>query len=154
MTEREHGHRGIEHPDVVTVLTWGGDLVSLSGPVRVSLSRPCAIDSTGVTLSRWPWRSILTPHERIDRFDVMVSGDEIEPVRPWAADAEWYLERLVLRTRDGKALSVWGPVSDFLSRWHGPSISGRATHLNNQLARWRASCASPMPRDAPGRPAT
>jgi hypothetical protein len=154
VTERDDSRQGTAGPDSVTVLTGGGEAVWLSGPVRVSLSRPCVIDARGVTLYRWPWRSILILHERVDRFDVVAFGTGSGPVRNYSDDAVWYLERLVLRRRDGEPLSVCGPVRDFGSRWRGPSIHGRATHLNNHLARWRAGGAREMPRDAEGEAAT
>jgi hypothetical protein len=50
--------------DMVAVLTRGG-VVWSQGPPRVTHSRPCAIGSTGVTLHRWPLRSIFIPLERV-----------------------------------------------------------------------------------------
>jgi hypothetical protein len=136
MTKPDDDRQGIDSPDSVTVLTRSGNVVRLPGPVRVSLLRPCVIDSKGVALYRWPWRSKLIPHESVDRFDVAVFGGDPTPVRLHDAGAELRFKRLALRTRDGRVLSVWGPVSDFLSRGgHGPPIDGRATHLNNQLPR-------------------
>lgn len=56
--------------DIVAVPTRRGDVVWSRGPRRVTLSTPCAIDPTGVTLYRWPMRSVFIPLERLDRFDV------------------------------------------------------------------------------------
>jgi hypothetical protein len=115
--------------DIMAVLTRRGAVVWSRGRRRVTLSRPCAIDPTGVTLYRWPMRSVFIPLERVDRFDVVldqtqVSGDESE--------------RLVLLTRDGKTISV--QTTQWLSGGHGLPLRSSARQLNNHiLPTWRAA---------------
>jgi len=115
--------------DIVAVLTRRGAVVWSRRPRRVTLSRPCAIDPTGVTLYRWPMRSVFIPLERVDRFDVMLEqaempGDEFE--------------RLVVLTRDGKTIPV--QKTQWLSGWHGLPLRASARLLNNHiLPTWRAA---------------
>ena len=71
MVRDENAQRG-KPEDMVAVLTARRGVVRTSGPPRVTSLRPCAIDSRGVTLYRWPMRSIFIPLERVDRFDVVL----------------------------------------------------------------------------------
>jgi hypothetical protein len=65
--------------DRVAVLTRRGGVVWSLGPRRVTLLTPCTIDPTGVTLYRWPLRSVFIPLERVDRFDVVWERTESDP---------------------------------------------------------------------------
>jgi hypothetical protein len=117
-------HRG-EPEEMVAVLTRQGGVVWVPGPCRVTLFRPCAITPTGVTLYRWPMRSIFIPLERVDRFDVELraSRNEVES------------ERLVLVTRDGRKLPVQGQFVNSWGESHGVSPGSRAQQLNNHIFR-------------------
>jgi hypothetical protein len=115
--------------DIMAVLTRRGGVVWSRRPRRVTPSRPCVIDPTGVTLYRWPVRSVFVPLERVDRFDVALAqgempGDEVE--------------RLVLLTRDGTAIPV--QTIQWLRGWHGLPLRASAQLLNNHLVpTWRAA---------------
>ena len=116
--------------DVMAVLTRRGDVVWSRRPRRVTVSRPCAIDPTGVRLYRWPMRSVFIPLERVDRFDVRAleqaetPGDEFE--------------RLVLLTRGGKTIPV--QTTQWLRRGRGLPLRASARLLNNHiLPTWRAA---------------
>lgn len=114
--------------DIMAVLT-RRDVVWSRRPRRVSLSRPCAIDPTGVTLYRWPLRSVFIPLERVDRFDVALSQGEMP------GDES---ELLVLLTRDGKTIPV--QTAQWLHGWHGLPLRESARLLNNHLLpTWRAA---------------
>lgn len=116
--------------DIVAVLTRRGDVVWSRGPRWVTLSRPCAIDPTGVTLCRWPMRSVFIPLERADRFDVVVLKQAEMPGHE--------VERLVLLTRDRKTIPV--QTTQWLSGWHGLPLGASARLLNNHiLPTWRAA---------------
>jgi catechol 2,3-dioxygenase-like lactoylglutathione lyase family enzyme len=120
-------HRG-EPEDMVAVLTVKGRVARVPGPGRVSLFRPCAIAPTGVTLYRWPMRSIFIPLERVDRFGVelRVSPDPGDPG----------VEHLVLMTRDGKKLPVQGQiVINWRHESYGRPPRSRAQQLNNHICR-------------------
>jgi hypothetical protein len=118
--------------DRVAVLTRRGGVVWSLGPRRVTLSRPCAIDRTGVTLYRWPMRSVFIPLERVDRFDVVWKQTESDP--------EGKVERLVLLTRDGKMIPVQAVAIQWLSGRHGLSLRTHAQQLNNHLLpTWRTA---------------
>jgi hypothetical protein len=118
--------------ETVAVLTFGRPRL-IAGPVHVSLKTPCAIDSTGVTLYRWPWRSIHVPLERVDRFDVVVVQESPFPQDHRDYDA---IERLALRTRDGKPLLV---VPTIVNPRRAPPPGPRAQQLNNHIVRVRRS---------------
>jgi hypothetical protein len=120
--------------DMVAVLTERGTVVWSRGPRRVTGSRPCAIDPTGVTLHRWPMRSVFIPLERVDRFDVVLEqaampGDEIE--------------HLVLLTRDGKTIPVRSKAPEGAEGWSGSDelpLRASARELNNHIMpSWRAA---------------
>ncbi len=112
---------------MVAVLTMKGRVVLVRGPGRVSFFRPCAIAATGVTLYRWPMRSIFIPLERVDRFDVELreageSGDKFE--------------RLVLLTSDGEKLPVQGQIAfSWRDEPYGLPPRSRAQKLNNHIFR-------------------
>jgi hypothetical protein len=111
--------------DRVAVLTRRGGVVWSPGPVRVTVSRPCAIDPTGVTLYRWPMRSVFIPLERVDRFDVVWQWTE--------SDGEGKIERLILLTRDGKRIPVQAVAIKWLSGRHGLPLRTHAQQLNNHI---------------------
>jgi hypothetical protein len=114
----------------VAVLTRRGGVVWSPAPRRVTLSRPCVIDATGVRLYRWPMRSVFVPLERVDRFDVVLEPTESDP--------EGTVERLVLVTRDGKMIRVQAVAIRWLSGWHRLPLQTHAQHLNNHiLPTWR-----------------
>jgi hypothetical protein len=118
--------------DRVAVLTRRGGVVWSLGRRRVTLSRPCAIDRTGVTLYRWPMRSVFVPLERVDRFDVVWEQSE--------SDGEGSVERLMLLTRDRKMVPVQAVASQWLSGRHGLPLRARAQQLNNHiLPTWRTA---------------
>lgn len=81
----------------------------------MTLSTPCAVDRTGVTLYRWPMRSVFVPLERVDRFDVLLSQTRSDP--------GGHVERLVLLTRDGKTMPVQAVAIERLSGWHRLSLA-------------------------------
>ncbi len=113
--------------DIMAVLTRRGAVVWSRRPRRVTLSRPCAIDPTGVRLYRWPMRSVFIPLERVDRFDVVLEQAETPGNES---------ERLVLLTRDGKTI----PVQKWLGAWHGLPRRASARLLNNHiLPTWRGA---------------
>jgi hypothetical protein len=125
MVRDNTSHRGGPE-DMVAVLTMKGRVVLVPGPCRVTFFRPCAIAPTGVTLYRWPMRSILIPLERVDRFDVELreSQDGVE------------FERLVLVTRDGEKLPVQGQVRlSWRDEPYGLPVGSRAQQLNNHIFR-------------------
>ena len=120
-------HQG-EPEDMVAVLTMKGRVVLVPGPCRVSFFRPCAIAPTGVTLYRWPMRSIFIPLERVDRFDVEIRESR-DPGDPG-------VERLVLMTRDGKKLPIQGQiVINWRDELYGLPPRSRAQQLNNHIFR-------------------
>jgi hypothetical protein len=94
---------------------------------RVTFFRPFTIDPTGVTLYRWPMRSVFIPLERVDRFDVVLGQAEAPGNES---------QRLVLLTRDGKMIFVQTTVIQWL-RWRGLSPGARAQELNNLIAEKR-----------------
>jgi hypothetical protein len=94
---------------------------------RVTFFRPFAIDPIGVTLYRWPMRSVFIPLERVDRFDVVLEQAEAPGNES---------QRLVLVTRDGKMIFVQTTVIQWL-RWRGLSPGARAQQLNNLIAEKR-----------------
>jgi hypothetical protein len=99
----------------------------VDGPIRATFRTPCVVDATGVTLYRWPRRSVHVPLERVDRFEVVLKdleffGDD------WAGDS---VERLALRTRDGRLLLVSGIVNPR----RAPAPASRAQQLNNHIVR-------------------
>jgi len=96
----------------------------VDGPVRVTFKTPCVVDATGVTLYRWPGRSIHVPLERVDRFEVVLQ--EVGDGQPFDS-----VERLALRTRDGRLLQVSGIVNPR----RAPAPAARAQQLNNHLVR-------------------
>jgi hypothetical protein len=125
MVRDNTSHRGGPE-DMVAVLTMKGRVVLVPGPCRVTFFRPCAIAPTGVTLYRWPMRSIFIPLERVDRFDVELreSQDGVE------------FERLVLVTRDGEKLPVQGQVRlSWRDEPYGLPAGSRAQQLNNHIFR-------------------
>jgi hypothetical protein len=125
MVRDNTSHRGGPE-DMVAVLTMKGRVVLVPGPCRVTFFRPCAIALTGVTLYRWPMRSIFVPLERVDRFDVEVreSQDGVE------------FERLVLMTRDGEKLPVQGQVHlSWRDEPYGLPAGSRARQLNDHIVR-------------------
>jgi hypothetical protein len=117
--------------DIMAVLTERGAVVWSRGPRRVIGSRPRAIDPTGVTLYRWPMRSVFIPLERVDRFDVVLEqaampGDEIE--------------HLVLLTRDGKTIPVRTKAPQEWSESDELPLRASARQLNNHIMpSWRAA---------------
>ena len=118
--------------DRVAVLTRRGGVVWSLRPRRVTLSRPCAIDRTGVTLYRWPMRSVFIPLERVDRFDVVWEQTESDPAGR--------RERLMLVTRDRRMIPVQAVAIQWLSRRHGLPLRTHAQQLNNHiLPRWRTA---------------
>jgi hypothetical protein len=130
--------------DMVAVLTRGG-VVWSQGQPRVTHSRPCAIGPTGVTLHRWPLRSIFIPLERVDRFDVVLAEGPLDWLKSdeWAHGTNDLTERLAVLTRDGQKLLVSGLLSAMLSGWHGLPLRSRAQQLNNHvLPTWRAARSS------------
>ena len=114
--------------EMVAVLTRGGAVRLVAGPRRVSLSTPCIIDPRGVTLYRWPMRSVFIPLERVDRFDVVLREAD-----PGDAGGIAYVELLVLLTRDGEKLLVSPPLAERLIGLRGLSLAARALQLNNHL---------------------
>ena len=94
MVRDDTSHRS-EPEDMVSVLTMRGRVVLVPGPRRVTFFKPCAIGPTGVTLYRWPMRSVFIPLERVDRFDVVIEQTQVPGVE---------FERLVLLTRDGEKI--------------------------------------------------
>lgn len=125
----------------VAVLTRRGGVVWSPVPRRVTMSRPCVIDPSGVRLYRWPMRSVFVPLERVDRFDVVLEQT--------GADGDGTGERLVLVTRDGKIIRVETVAIRWLSGWHRLPLQAHAQHLNNHiLPTWRAGGrAAPTDRD-------
>lgn len=116
--------------DGAAVLTSRRGVVWTFGPRRVTLSRPCAIDPTGVTLYRWPMRSVFVPLARVDRFDVVREQS--------GSDAGGEVERLVLLTRDGKMLPVQAVAIQWWSVRHRLSLQSHAQQLNNHIMpTWR-----------------
>lgn len=95
----------------------------VDGRVRVTFRTPCVVDATGVTLYRWPGRSIHVPLERVDRFEVM-----LQAVGEQAFDS---VERLALRTLDGRLLQV----SEIVNPRRAPAPAARAQQLNNHIVR-------------------
>jgi hypothetical protein len=125
--------------DVVAVLTRRGRVVWSHGPRRVTFSKPCTIDPTGVKLHRWPMRSLFISLERVDRFDVVLEQAEIPGLE---------FERLVLVTSDGKTIPVQAKAIQWLSGLQGVPVRARARELNNHiLPTWRA--ARPSDGEAP-----
>jgi hypothetical protein len=115
---------------MVAVLTMKGRVVLVSGPFRVTFFRPCAIAPAGVTLYRWPMRSIFIPLERVDRFDVELRESR-NPREPGVT-----FERLVLMTRDGRKLPVQGQVRvNWRDELYGLPPGARAQQLNNHIFR-------------------
>lgn len=114
-------------PEAVAVLTFGQPRL-VDGPARVNFKTSCVVDATGVTLYRWPWRSIHIPLEQVDRFDVVLKERVEDSERPQARDP---VERLVLRTRDGKVLRVAGIVNP----WRAGPRQACALQLNNHIVR-------------------
>src|SRR5262245_50206812 len=111
----------------VMALTFGRPHL-VDGPVRVNFKNPCVVDSTGVTLHRWPWRSIQVPLEQVDRFDVVEEERATSSEHPEVA---WDpVERLVLLTRDGETLGV-----SRMSLRRVPPARYVAIQLNNHLVR-------------------
>jgi hypothetical protein len=94
---------------------------------RVTFFRPFAINRTGVTLYRWPMRSVFIQLDRVDRFDVVLEQAEAPGNES---------QRLVLLTRDGKMIFVQSTVIQWL-RWRGLSPGARAQQLNNLIAEKR-----------------
>jgi hypothetical protein len=126
--------------DRVAVLTRHGRVVWSLGPRRVALSRPCAIDRTGVTLHRWPMRSVFVPLEGVDRFDVVREQSESNPAG---------VERLVLLTRDQQMIPVQAAAVQWLSGRRGLRLRALAQQLNNHISpTWRTA----RPADGDHRP--
>lgn len=128
MVSDDGAHRG-GLDDSVAMLTKFGTVVWSQGPARVTTTTPCAIDSTGVTLYRWPRRrTIFIPLERVDGFDVVLRAPAIDLDPGYAT-----VQRLALLTRDGKTLLVSGQRN--VPR--APALHARATQLNNHIKRIR-----------------
>lgn len=125
MVRDDTSHRS-EPEDMVSVLTMRGRVILVPGPRRVTFFRPCAIGPTGVTLYRWPMRSIFIPLERVDRFDVVLEETQDPGVE---------FERLVLVTRDGKKIPVQGQVVQSSGESYGLPPRSRAQQLNNHIFR-------------------
>lgn len=91
----------------------------------MAFSKPCAINSTGFTLYRWPMRSVFIPLERLDRFDVVWEQADS------AGDSRY--ERLVLFTSDGMKIPVQAVAIEWLGKWRGLLLQTRALQLNNHI---------------------
>lgn len=125
MVSDDTSHRS-EPEGMVSMLTMRGRVVLVPGPRRVTPFRPCAIGPTGVTLYRWPMRSIFIPLERVDRFDVVLEQTQDPGVE---------FERLVLLTRDGEKVPVRGQVVQSSGESYGLPPRSRAQQLNNHIFR-------------------
>lgn len=124
------------------VMTWRGQVVRPPGPPRVSRTRPYAIDARGVTLHRWPLRSVFIPRERVDRFEVVL----VENPLVTAGMTRDGVECLALLTRDGEELPASEWLLDLLliRLYRLPPLRARAQQLNNLLLQ-----AWPGPRHPP-----
>ena len=124
--------------DGVAVLTRRRGVVWWRGRRQVSLWRPCAIDRTGVRLSRWPMPSVFVPMQHVDRFDVVRMQGESDP----AGSSEC----LVLLTRDRKTITVRAPAVEWRIWQGGLPPQTLAQQLNNVLPTWRRAAGGEHPR--------
>jgi hypothetical protein len=114
--------------DIMAVLTRRGAVVWSRRRRRVTLARPCTIDPRGVTLYRWPLRSVFVPLERVDRFDVALEQREMPGEER---------ERLVLLTREGTTIPV--QKTQWSNGWRGLPLRSTARLLNNHIMpTWRS----------------
>lgn len=127
-------------PEAVTVLSFGQPRL-VDGPARVNFKTSCVVDASGVTLYRWPWRSIHVPLEQVDRFDVVLKDPVQDVEHPQARDP---VPRLVLRTRDGKVLRVSGIVNP----WRAGPRQACALQLNNHIVRLNRRRQQPPDHEA------